>query len=154
MNSNKTQRSFAGFLFLQILGIMIIMGLHSCKEKDLEVQGDFTVEAKVVRTPASAERKVEIRVKVTQYWPYTAAQYYVQYVPVLGNAMVSMSGQPMLQANQRYRIPLQEFIVFHNSSYSTIQKFRIAVTDELGNKHEMDFYFEIEQTDHGNNPGR
>lgn len=154
MFKNKTTGLFAGMYLLQLITIIVMLGLSSCKQKDLEIQGDFIAEAKVVRTPGSTERKVEIRIKVKQFWPYEAARYYVQYMPQLGTALVSMSGQPLLKAHQKYLVPLQEFIVYHNSAYSTIQKFRLALTDELGNHHELDFHFEIELPDHGNNPER
>lgn len=136
-----------------VVGILLVLGNTSCKKKPLDIHADFILEGKVIRIPGNlVDRKVELQLKIKQLWPYAGAKYFVEYIPVLGSAMVSAVEQPLLQAKQKYLVPLKEFTLYHSSTYRTLQRFRIAVSDDLGNRHELEFFFEVQLPDHGPNP--
>lgn len=126
-----------------IIPVMILLLILSCENDTLEIQQNFPFDVEVmpVQKYISKGETVEIRCRIIPSGNYAGTNYSLRYFQSEGAGSLRLFDNPSFVPNDLYPLSKKEFRLYYTSESSVSQSFDIWISDNMGNKQEMNFQF-------------
>jgi len=126
-----------------IIPVMILLLILSCGNDTLEIQQNFPfdVEVMLVQKYISKGETVEIRCRIIPSGNYAGTTYSLRYFQSEGAGSLRLFDNPSFVPNDFYPLSKKEFRLYYTSESSVSQSFDIWISDNMGNKQEVNFQF-------------
>ncbi|UOU98209.1 MULTISPECIES: DUF3872 domain-containing protein [Flavobacteriales] len=126
-----------------IIPVMILLLIQSCEKDNLEIQQNFPFEVEVmpVQKYISKGETIEIRCRIIPGGNYAGTTYSIRYFQSEGVGSLRLFDNPSFVPNDFYPLSKKEFRLYYTSESSVSQSFDIWISDNMGNKQEVNFQF-------------
>ena len=131
-----------------IIPVMIGLFIQSCKMDDLEIQQNFPFELEVmpVKKYIAKGETIEIRCRIISSGNYAGTIYLIRYFQSEGQGNLRLFNDPPFVPNDSYPLNEKELRLYYTSESTVSQSFNIWISDNMGNKQQVNFQFNPQST--------